>query len=427
MTKNKPNINLRSEGVQEIMTRPPSWMIRWGISFSFVLLLILFLITWFVKYPDVISGNATVSTKEAVVVLVSKNSGEIVYLIDEHQRVAEGDLISSIKAILSEEAKDYLDKLIIEVESGLNSEEMNIQFEDKSLKFGSLQEDYSELKKAILEHQYFLKNSTLAFEIQILNEQIGNHQRLKSISNQQIEVKKRQFELNKSQFESTQRLFEKGVISKQKLVDEQLNMTTVENELSNLKKTTVENSIMITNLKSQSQKLKSEFDLQYTTRINTIKSLLLTIKNSLEQWKENYEIRAPSSGKLSYLNKININEFIEVGRSLFAIVPENQEYIGYIKVSRQGYGKIKKGQKVRINLDSYPSHEYGLLDGKVISIAVIPHDEQYLIKFSLIKGLVTSYNKKVEYTPEMTGSAQIITEDLRLIERFLHKFKSIID
>ena len=39
--------------------------------------------------------------------------------------------------------------------------------------------------------------------------------------------------------------------------------------------------------------------------------------------------------------------------------------------------------------------------------------------FLLPKGLETSYKKQIPFQQEMTGTADIITEDLRLIERIV--------
>jgi len=57
------HIELRSDEVQEIMSYVPNWMIRWGITLIFILIALGIFITWFIKYPDVISGSATLSTK----------------------------------------------------------------------------------------------------------------------------------------------------------------------------------------------------------------------------------------------------------------------------------------------------------------------------------------------------------------------------
>lgn len=44
---------------------------------------------------------------------------------------------------------------------------------------------------------------------------------------------------------------------------------------------------------------------------------------------------------------------------------------------------------------------------------------------SLPEELVTSYGEKIGFKQEMAGTADIVTEDLRLIERFFYQLKDI--
>ena len=53
---------IRSDEVQEIISAVPSWMIRWGITLIFGLILMLVSLSWFIKYPDIIFGNAILTT-----------------------------------------------------------------------------------------------------------------------------------------------------------------------------------------------------------------------------------------------------------------------------------------------------------------------------------------------------------------------------
>ena len=56
---------LRSEEVQEILTAVPNWMIRWGNTLVFLLIILFFGITCFIKNPYIISAEAIVTTFEA--------------------------------------------------------------------------------------------------------------------------------------------------------------------------------------------------------------------------------------------------------------------------------------------------------------------------------------------------------------------------
>lgn len=57
------NLELRSEEVQEILTKVPHWMIRWGNILFLFLIIVLLTLSWFIKYPDIITSNTIVTTK----------------------------------------------------------------------------------------------------------------------------------------------------------------------------------------------------------------------------------------------------------------------------------------------------------------------------------------------------------------------------
>ena len=71
------DIKLRSNEVQEILTKVPNWIIRWGISVIMALIVLLLFVSWFVKYPDIIAGEITITTDHPPIKEVSKFSGKI--------------------------------------------------------------------------------------------------------------------------------------------------------------------------------------------------------------------------------------------------------------------------------------------------------------------------------------------------------------
>jgi hypothetical protein len=114
---------------------------------------------------------------------------------------------------------------------------------------------------------------------------------------------------------------------------------------------------------------------------------------------------------------------------VFTVIPiKERAYVGRIEAPAANSGKIKVQQRVQIQLENFPSDEYGELDGIIATISPVPNqDGNYLINVDIDKELITSYNKKIPFKQEMRGAAKIITEDLRLIERFFYQLRNIID
>lgn len=106
---------------------------------------------------------------------------------------------------------------------------------------------------------------------------------------------------------------------------------------------------------------------------------------------------------------------------------ERETLIGRLTVPSTNSGKVKPGQKVLIKLDNYQFQEFGIVEGRVRNMSSVPDkDGNYYVDVSLPKGLITSYNKKLSFDKELKGNAEIVTQDLRLIERFFYQFRKLL-
>ncbi|MEO1031693.1 MAG: HlyD family efflux transporter periplasmic adaptor subunit, partial [Bacteroidota bacterium] len=152
-------------------------------------------------------------------------------------------------------------------------------------------------------------------------------------------------------------------------------------------------------------------------------------KNAIKDWENRFVLKSNIDGKVSFLNYWAVNQTVNQADLIFIVIPEhNSSFIGKLNTPSQNSGKIKKGQKVNIKLENYPETEFGVLNGTIEHISIVPNsDGFYIVDVSLPNNMMTSYNKTIEFKQEMRGAAEIITEDLRLIERFFYQFKSVLD
>jgi HlyD family secretion protein len=108
------------------------------------------------------------------------------------------------------------------------------------------------------------------------------------------------------------------------------------------------------------------------------------------------------------------------------IVPENPgELIGRVELPVRGSGKVKTGLRVNVKFDNYPYMEYGIVKAEVRNISLVPEDNFYILEVSFPDGLVTTYGNHLELQNQISGDAEIITEQLRLIQRIFNPLKSL--
>lgn len=428
MPEQKQNIEVRSDEVQEIMSHVPHWMIRWGITLIFGIILMLIFMSWFIKYPDVVTGSVSISTSVPPVKLIAVNSGEIENLhVKDGQEVHENDLIATIGNSFSEDAKVFLETTCFQIKSSLIKNKQEISILNANIQLGSMQSAYNDLITAVEDYQRFFFRNQNAFEIASMEDQLRNHEMLRTVSNEQLATARKEWDIVQRKFATEKRLFDQGVISQSQFYETERLLVQAESSVGNYKKTAVQTSIAIVDLKKDLNALKHAHEQEGESVLLKLNAALSNIENGVLQWGKNYQFYAPIGGRLSYTNNLNKHQFIEAGTNLFAVVPSSDNYVGYLDISNSGSGKVKLGQKVRIKLDKYAYQEFGQLEGKVTHIALLPNDKAYRITFRLTNGLTSSYGNELKYSPEMTGTADIITDDVRIISRVFNNFKSLFD
>ena len=185
--------------------------------------------------------------------------------------------------------------------------------------------------------------------------------------------------------------------------------------------------ITINDLKSQISNFRTERQGQKTAFLAKIRELIVNLENYIVRWKTEFTIKAPISGRVDYSGRIKTNQLISSGDRLFAIIPPTGKYETVLDLPAQGFGKVEVGQEVKLKLDNYPYNEYGFVNGKISKMASLPKEDSYQVEVILENALTSSYNINLEYSPEMTATAEVITKDLRLIERLFNSLRSIFD
>ena len=98
MNKHIEQIELRSEEVQEILTKVPHWMIRWGNSVFFLLIILLLALSWFIKYPDIINSDAIITTEIPPEKEYARASGKIdTIFVNDGQEILKREPLAIIE------------------------------------------------------------------------------------------------------------------------------------------------------------------------------------------------------------------------------------------------------------------------------------------------------------------------------------------
>ena len=169
---------------------------------------------------------------------------------------------------------------------------------------------------------------------------------------------------------------------------------------------------------------RSEKEFTLRQELQTAREQLL---NSMNEWRLRYCLIAPVGGVVTFTKYWNENQYIPSGEVAFTVVPQGEgRLVGKVRIPIARSGKVRRGQRAIVRFANFPDQEFGVVNGVVSNISLVPTDEYYTADIDFPEGLRTNYGIDLPVSPETQASAEIVTEELRLIERFFLPIKRIV-
>ncbi len=439
-TQTKPIIEFRSEQVQEIVSAIPNWLVRWGISLFFMVLLLILFVGWLVHYPDLVSVPFRLTSDNVPKSVVVRSETRIMKVF-----VKENDLVEKdqILAFLESNANhNEVLKVSDEIQMVTNLIENNSLERLPQIKLtnysnlGELQTSFQTFYKTYTEFQAFLQNGFYVSQKTFLQNDLNALQRLQTNLQEQIIIQKQELQLAEKEFIIQRKLYEGKVIPISDFQKEESKFLAKQMPLKQLE------SSIINNYSSQNTKQKEilELDKRISEQKQGFLQSLYALQSAIIDWKRKFLLVAPAQGKVFLPNFIQEKQLLCANQEVFFIGEDNNNqqnqkdttknklnnsnYFGEVQLSQRSLGKIQVGQKVLIKFNSYPFQEFGLVHGKVAFITETPiKDSLFLAKISLPEGLTTNSKKIIPFKNNLSATAEIITQDKSLLERFFEKFK----
>lgn len=420
-------IEIRSEEIDEILGKTPSWMLRRGIAMLSLIILFILAGSWFFHYPDIISAPVIITSGNPPTSIVARSGGKIVsFYVKDKQQVKSGDYL----AILENNARigsiNSL-RLFFQHTDSLSDSLQYLKIKSRQLSsLGELQQPYTAFIQVIINYQRYEALSFNTKKIKALQNQI-------SLTNTYIEKLKGQrhlqgmnLSLAQSQFRRDSSLFVQKVITPSDFERSEIQLIVNKSTYQNSEMALSNSQIQISQLEQQIIELRLTQETESKQLLDEINNSYKSLKSQFDAWENQYVLKSTTSGKVSIGNYWSVNQNVKAGDVIMAIIPDKKEEpFGKITLGMENSGKIKSGQKVNIKLANFPYTEYGMLAGKVKSLSLVPDQGNYYVEIELSNGLITNYNTQLPFLQEMTGTAEIVTEDMRLIERIIAPMRSL--
>lgn len=419
-------VELRSEEVQEVMGQIPNWIIRWGVTLLFVVVMALVIGSYFFKYPDVIVSEMTLTSRHPVAQIVSRTSGKISSLyVKDGQKVEEGASLAIIENPAVTEDVIRLSGLLEKYQTNPDSM-WHALSTGKEFGLGDIQSVYASFLNSLHEYNTYQDLNYYPKKIASVRGQLDRYRAYYQNQERQQKVMEEQYGLAQKQYTRDSLLFVRKVISPSEYETAKVSLLQSRYSLEGANASLENMRIQIGQLEESLLDLELQKAEKETLLLQNYRTATEQLINAVNGWELNYNLSSPISGKVTFTKYWSANQFITAGENVFTIVPfEKEQLVGKALLPSERSGKVKVGQRVIIRFANYPDQEFGIVNGVVSSISMVPSEGNYTVEIDFPHGLTTNYGKVLPVSQEMKASAEIVTEELRLIERFFQPLKKI--
>ena len=414
--------------MQDIITSTPAWLLRWGITMFFIILVLLFSLSAFIRYPDIVKASIKIESPNSPKPVISRIPGKLIkLLVNDQEEVKAGQLLAYLESTANHQAIINLLNKLKMVQKRVNTGEAvadELFNHVKISEFGELQipyqtffEIYLNYKAAVNDGFYLKKKSYLQKDLLNLNKQTAQ-------LNAQKNIQEKEYVLAGQEYEMHRKLEQEKVETASEFREAQSKYYLKNSPL-------LQTGIALIAAKGSYTSKQKEI-LELDNQIMEEKAKFLQALNSLisqvNAWKNQYILSAPQSGKLNYAGIVQENEILSSNQEVFFINSGNEQFFGEMAIPQDNMGQVKEGQEVLIKMKSYPFEQYGMIRGKISYIADVPYkDSIFLSKVYFKYKGNTDMKRPVHLKQGMLATAEIITQEATILQRVTWNLVRVID
>ncbi len=421
-----PDFAQRSELAQEIISQKSGFIERWALVIFSIILLLILTAAWLIKYPDTIEASAVLTAANAPKEIIPRQEGRLVKLfIQNNENVSQGEVIGWIESTAKH---DEVLELSTRIDSSVNL--LNTKQEDKVAQLfttdytnlGEMQQDYQTFITALQSFNDFLvngfytkKKSMLSNDLQSLENTSLTIQKQKALTQQDIKLAEETYNMNKQ-------LSDEKVLSKEEFRQEHSKFINKQMEIPQLDADLLSNEMQQRDREKELDQLNHDMQRQP----ENFQQALQSLKSEVDDWKKKYILQSPINGKVSYIISFQENQFLQQGKLIGYITPDDSHFYTQAYLPQNNFGKVNKGQHVQLRFDAYPYQEFGFVEGTVSYVSNVASDSGFLTTIQLSNGFVTSDKIPIAYKNGLKAQALIITQNMRLLSRLWYNIKKSV-
>lgn len=425
---------MRSEEMQEIVGGVPGGLLRWGVTVVFGILLLLGGMAFAIRYPEVVRGQAVLTTASPAVRVVAPSGGDLSrLLVREGQQVRRGAWLAILRNPADPDDVAALGGRLDAFAPSLRAGAPVDTGFATPFTLGDVQPDYAAFLLALSQYRAFAGDAYYAAKSATLQAQVAEHGRLRATLAERLRLAEAEARLADRGVERSRQLVREALLSPAEAEEVEGASLQKQQAVADVRNALVANDVQTTGFQGALLDLERERRERELELRLALGSAFDGLRESLRRWEQAFVLRSPLDGRVSFFRPLAEGQYVAGAEPVLAVVPAGPPTAVTVMLSHAAAGRVRPGQRVLLRFDAYPAGEFGEVEGRVRGMSLVGDRAQsdagkpslYLVAVDLPRGLVTTHGRRLSPRQELQGTAHVVTDELRVVDRLLHRFRSL--
>ena len=416
-----------SEEINEIVTAVPAWILRWGITIVFLILLGIILLSSFIRYPDIIKAPLKINSLNAPKEVISHQAGKLVkLLVQEGQLVKTGDPLAYIESTAKHQDVIKLKVLLLAMKEQVNSTNLTpvVNPSAYSFQLGELQNSYQTFYQEFVQFANTQKGGFYIAQKSYLQKDLQEIRKLEQQILKQKQIQEKEYANVEEEYKNYKILRNKNVISNSEFKQQENKYLSGKYPLEQTATALINNNSLFLAKHKELATLENSIKEQQSKFIQALNTMI----DETQRWLLSYVASATVAGKVGYVGILQENQNVSLNQQLFIINPGNSSFFGEVQIPQYNMGKVSLGQRTLVKMRSFPFEEYGVINGKISYLTdVALRDSVFIAKIEFTKFEQKDSEHPIVLKPGMIADAEIITRESSLLQRFLRNITKMLN
>lgn len=424
-TNHSSDRHYRETNIEDMLGRPPGWLLRSGIGMIALVLVLGVGLTASIHYPDQVKATFVLQT-ETIPLELRGAPGRIIDSIryKSDAFVQLGDTLLAFRS----EVDPIAGAVLLNWVNNLPTTVGQLPSSPPTGRYGNtIQSALSELIRIIHSRRSYLLNNRTIPSVAAFRKEISKTEELGTALDEQLNLYRQELTFLEKDANRNIKLNEDGVVSEKEVEQSSSALVSNQRQLKALESSAIQYQLRIDQLRQQILDTQlshverlDEFNRQYQVALHRLRSEITT------HYEQNYLV-ARDSGLVTWQPWVRIGATITGGEPLGFLLPDVLSPVVRLQLPDEGIGKVSVGDPVVLEFSAYPPEEYGQVNGRLAKVDAIAIEDlegqfQRLATVELPDQLNTTYGRVLDFSFNLTGQARIITAKHSLLSRLLNQF-----